>query len=163
MTFVHLHVHSEYSFLDGACRLRELVARAKELGMPALALTEHEGLHGAVEFYQLARQAGIKPIIGCEVNLAPNFHLLLLVKNRKGYENLVQLVTRAHLSGVYHQPRADYNLNIPDYPQQEKTRLERELLSISLGGHPLDKYQWIFNRHQIKRPTSSRKSNRGAG
>ena len=99
MTFVHLHVHSEYSFLDGACRLRELVARAREFSMPALALTDHGGLHGAVEFYQLAREAGIKPIIGCEIYLAPSFHLVLLAKNLKGYENLVKLVSRSHLEG----------------------------------------------------------------
>lgn len=107
MTFVHLHVHSEYSFLDGACRLGDLVARAREFSMPAVALTDHGGLHGAIEFYQLARQAGIKPIIGCEVCLVPNFHLVLLAKNRHGYENLVQLVNRSHLESRYHKPRVD--------------------------------------------------------
>jgi len=110
MTFVHLHVHSEYSFLDGACGLNDLVSRAGELGMPALALTDHEGLHGAIEFYQLARKAGIKPIIGCEVTLYPNFHLVLLAKNRCGYENLVYLVSRAHLGGTYQKPRMDKEL-----------------------------------------------------
>lgn len=104
MTFVHLHVHSEYSFLDGACRLREIVARAKASSMPALALTDHGGLYGAIEFYQLARESGIKPIIGTEICLAPYFHLILLVKNRKGYENLVQLVSRSHLKSLYHKP-----------------------------------------------------------
>ncbi|NLI94098.1 MAG: DNA polymerase III subunit alpha [Peptococcaceae bacterium] len=122
MTFVHLHVHSEYSFLDGACRLKNLVSRARELRMPALALTDHGGLHGAVEFYQLARENGIKPIIGCEVYLTPgsrlekakeqrkNYHLILLAKNRKGYENLVQLVSRSHLEGFYYKPRIDWEL-----------------------------------------------------
>lgn len=110
MTFVHLHVHSEYSFLDGACRLTNLVRRAKELRMPALALTDHGGLHGAVEFYQLARENGIKPIIGCEVYLTPNYHLILLAKNHKGYENLVQLVSRSYLEGYYYKPRIDWEL-----------------------------------------------------
>lgn len=107
MSFVHLHVHSEYSFLDGACRLGELVARAKALAMPALALTDHGGLHGAIEFYQLAREAGIKPILGCEIYLAPDFHLVLLAKNRQGYENLVQLVSRAHLAGLEQKPMVE--------------------------------------------------------
>ncbi|AGL00566.1 DNA polymerase III subunit alpha [Desulfoscipio gibsoniae] len=110
MTFVHLHTHSEYSFLDGACRLGELVSRAGEFSMPALALTDHGGLHGAIEFYQLARQAGIKPIIGCEVYLAPDFHLVLLAKNHAGYENLVQLVSRSHLKGLEHKPKVDKNM-----------------------------------------------------
>ncbi|SFG41387.1 DNA polymerase-3 subunit alpha [Desulfotomaculum arcticum] len=110
MTFVHLHTHSEYSFLDGACRLRELAARAGELSMPALALTDHGGLHGAIEFCQLARQAGIKPIIGCEIYLAPDFHLVLLAKNRTGYENLVQLVSRSHLERLDYKPRVDKDM-----------------------------------------------------
>lgn len=122
MTFVHLHVHSEYSFLDGTCRLKNLVRRAKELRMPALALTDHGGLHGTVEFYQLARENGIKPIIGCEVYLTPgsrlekakeqkkNYHLILLAKNRKGYKNLVQLVSRSYLEGFYYKPRIDWEL-----------------------------------------------------
>lgn len=122
MSFVHLHVHSEYSFLDGACRLKNLVARAKELGMPALALTDHGGMHGAIEFYQLAKEAGVKPIIGCEVYVAPgnrftktkeaqgNFHLTLLARNFKGYQNLVKLVSRSHLEGFYHKPRVDKEL-----------------------------------------------------
>lgn len=110
MTFVHLHTHSEYSFFDGACRLGELVARAGEFSMPALALTDHGGLHGAIEFYQLARQAGIKPIIGCEIYIAQNYHLVLLAKNRTGYENLVQLVSQAHLDGPAHKPRVDKDM-----------------------------------------------------
>lgn len=122
MDFAHLHVHSEYSFLDGACRLRELVDRARDFGMCALALTDHGGLHGAIEFYQLARESGIKPIIGCEVYLASgkrdqksredqrNYHLTLLAKNRKGYENLVQMVSRSHTEGFYHKPRVDAEL-----------------------------------------------------
>ena len=120
-TFVHLHVHSEYSLLDGACRIPELTQRAAELKMPALALSDHGNLFGAVEFYQECRKAGIKPIIGCEVYLAPgsrfdrkansakeaSTHFLLLAKNETGYKNLVKLVSTAHLDGMYYKPRID--------------------------------------------------------
>ena len=111
--FVHLHVHSEYSLLDGACRIPELAARAAELKMPALALSDHGNLFGAIEFYKECRKAGIKPIIGCEVYLAPgsrstdksatpkeaSTHFLLLAKNEAGYFNLLKLVSAAHLEG----------------------------------------------------------------
>ena len=120
-TFVHLHVHSEYSLLDGACRIPELAARAAELKMPALALSDHGNLFGAIEFYKECRAAGIKPIIGCEVYLAPgsrldrkansakeaSTHFLLLAKNETGYRNLVKLVSAAHLEGMYYKPRID--------------------------------------------------------
>ncbi|MDR1191722.1 MAG: DNA polymerase III subunit alpha [Verrucomicrobiales bacterium] len=119
--FVHLHVHTEYSLLDGACRIPELVRRARELAMPALAVTDHGNLFGAIEFYQAADQAGVKPIIGCEMYMAPgkradqtsrdgrdpNHHLLLLAENEAGYRNLVKLVSLAHLEGVYFTPRID--------------------------------------------------------
>ena len=120
-TFVHLHVHSEYSLLDGACRIPELAQRAAELKMPALALSDHGNLFGAIEFYKECRAAGIKPIIGCEVYLAPgdrrerkansakeaSTHFLLLAKNETGYKNLVKLVSMAHLEGMYYKPRID--------------------------------------------------------
>ncbi len=120
--FVHLHCHSEYSLLDGACRMPELAARAKELGQPALALTDHGNLYGAIEFYEAAKEEGIKPIVGCEVYISPgdrfekkaaaggkdaNFHLLLLARNLEGYRNLIHLVTAAHLESVYYKPRID--------------------------------------------------------
>jgi DNA polymerase-3 subunit alpha len=119
--FVHLHVHSEYSLLDGACRIPELAQRAAELKMPALALTDHGNLFGAIEFYQGCLAAGIKPIIGCEVYLAPgdmedrkanspkeaSTHFLLLAKNEAGYHNLLKLVSLAHLKGQYYKPRID--------------------------------------------------------
>lgn len=123
MNFTHLHVHSHYSLLDGLAKIDELVAKTKELGMQALALTDHGNLHGAVEFFKKAKAAGIKPIIGSEVYLAtesmhlrrPNiddkqYHLVLLVKNKTGYENLVKLVTYAHLDGFYYKPRIDHKL-----------------------------------------------------
>jgi DNA polymerase-3 subunit alpha len=120
--FTHLHVHTEYSLLDGMCRIPQLVARAKELGMDSLAVTDHGAMYGAIEFYQAAREAGIKPIIGCEVYIAPgsrhdrnttdrnNYHLILLAKNHTGYQNLIQLTTKAHLEGFYYKPRVDKEL-----------------------------------------------------
>ena len=120
-TFVHLHVHSEYSLLDGACRIPELAQRAAELKMPALALSDHGNLFGAIEFYKECRKVGVKPIIGCEVYLAPgsrfdrkansakeaSTHFLLLAKDETGYQNLVKLVSAAHLEGMYYKPRID--------------------------------------------------------
>jgi DNA polymerase-3 subunit alpha len=123
--FVHLHTHSEYSLLDGLSRITDLVARAKELEMPALALTDHGALYGAIDFYVTASQAGIKPIIGVETYIARNsrfdrdprieghgkpFHLVLLAKDFTGYQNLVSLVTAAHLDGYYYRPRMDKEL-----------------------------------------------------
>ncbi len=123
--FVHLHTHSEYSLLDGLSRVSDLVARAKELGMPALALTDHGALYGAIDFYVAATQAGVKPIIGVETYVARTnrferdprveghgkpFHLVLLAKDFTGYQNLVALVTAAHLEGYYYRPRIDKDL-----------------------------------------------------
>src|SRR6266480_240925 len=120
--FVHLHLHSEYSLLDGACRLDRLMEKAHELAMPALALTDHGVLYGAIDFYQAARQKGIKPIIGCEVYVAPGsrlekkttsggrdvyHHLVLLARDEAGYKNLIKLATAAHLEGYYYKPRID--------------------------------------------------------
>ena len=120
--FTHLHVHTEYSLLDGLSRITPLVQRAKELGMDSLAITDHGGLYGAIEFYSACREAGIKPIIGCEVYVAdgsrhsktpadksPN-HLTLLAKNDTGYHNLIKLVTKANLEGFYYKPRIDREL-----------------------------------------------------
>ena len=118
--FVHLHVHSEFSLLDGACRIKDLVAKAKKCNMPALALTDHGVMYGVIQFYKEAVANQIKPIIGCEVYVAPQSrkdksngkkespsHLILLVKNKKGYQNLLQLVTKSFLEGFYYKPRID--------------------------------------------------------
>jgi DNA polymerase III subunit alpha len=118
--FTHLHVHSHYSLLDGLAKIDELLDRAQELGMNSLAITDHGVLYGAIEFYEKARKKGIKPIIGCEMYLAPNgrknkrpkiddvrHHLILLSKNETGYKNLMKLVTLAHLEGFYYKPRID--------------------------------------------------------
>ncbi|MFH0929741.1 MAG: DNA polymerase III subunit alpha [Candidatus Moraniibacteriota bacterium] len=121
--FTHLHVHSHYSLLDGLAKIDELLDRAKELGMDSLALTDHGVLYGAIEFYEKAKKKGIKPIIGCEMYLAPNglamkrakiddarHHLILLAKNKMGYKNLLKLVSIAHLEGFYYKPRVDKEL-----------------------------------------------------
>ena len=123
--FVHLHVHSEYSLLDGAAQLEKLVAKAKELRFPAIALTDHGNLFGAIDFYIAAQKAGVKPILGCELYVAPGGrrergsqdggyeganHLTVLVRNRTGYRNLVKLVSRAFLEGFYYKPRVDREL-----------------------------------------------------
>ncbi|MDD3481135.1 MAG: DNA polymerase III subunit alpha [Patescibacteria group bacterium] len=121
--FVHLHVHTHYSLLDGMCKIPQLLDRAKEYGMPAVAITDHGTMYGAIEFLKEARERGIKPIIGCEMYVAPRGmtdktpkidanpgHLVLLVKNKKGYENLIKMVTEAHLTGYYYKPRIDKEL-----------------------------------------------------
>jgi DNA polymerase-3 subunit alpha len=116
--FVHLHVHSEYSILDGACRIPELAARAAELQMPAVALTDHGSLAGAVELYREAGKAGIKPIIGCEAYVADDrraqkkgyAHLTLLAESNEGYANLIKLASAGFLEGYYYKPRVDWEL-----------------------------------------------------
>ena len=117
--FAHLHTHSEYSLLDGLCRIPDLIQHAREQGFGALALTDHGSLHGAVDFYREAREAGIKPIIGVEGYVAPNgrtsrqpgdkqpYHLVLLARNDEGYHNLLKLVSIGHLEGFYYRPRMD--------------------------------------------------------
>ncbi|MDP3061691.1 MAG: DNA polymerase III subunit alpha, partial [Chloroflexota bacterium] len=120
--FTHLHVHTEYSLLDGLSRIHQLVGRAKELGMTALAITDHGNLYGAIDFYSQCAAAGVKPIIGCEVYVAPEsrhsktpadkspHHLTLLAKSNAGYKNLIKLVTLANLEGFYYKPRIDREL-----------------------------------------------------
>ena len=123
MAFVHLHVHSEYSLLDGACRLDGLISRAKELGQTAVAVTDHGVMYGLVEFYKAAKRAGIKPILGCEAYVAArtrhdrqhgidsgNHHLVLLCENETGYANLVRLISAAWTEGFYSKPRVDREL-----------------------------------------------------
>ncbi len=123
MSFVHLHVHTEYSLLDGACRIDQIMERVKELGQSAIAITDHGVMYGCIDFYKAAKAAGIKPIIGCEVYVARRgmddrihgidndpYHLVLLCENRKGYENLCYLVSQAFIHGFYGKPRVDLNL-----------------------------------------------------
>ena len=123
MSFVHLHVHTEYSLLDGACRISGMMDRVKELGQNAIAITDHGVMYGCIDFYKAAKAAGIKPIIGCEVYLTRRrmedrvhgidndpYHLVLLCENRKGYENLCMLVSEAFTHGFYGKPRVDLEL-----------------------------------------------------
>ncbi len=122
MSFVHLHVHTEYSLLDGLSKIKNLVSTVKEMGMNSIAITDHGVMYGAVEFYKTCTKAGIKPIIGCETYLAPNGHLdkstsnrrnqhlILLAKNQQGYQNLMRLVSTAHIEGYYYKPRIDWEL-----------------------------------------------------
>ena len=123
MSFVHLHVHTEYSLLDGACRINGMMERVKELGQDAIAITDHGVMYGCIDFYKAAKAAGIKPIIGCEVYVARRtmedrvhgidnkpYHLILLCKDRTGYENLCLLVSEAHIRGFYGKPRIDLEL-----------------------------------------------------
>jgi DNA polymerase-3 subunit alpha len=121
--FVHLHQHSEWSLLDGACRVRDMPSRAAALGMKALAITDHGAMHGVLDFYQACETSGVKPIIGCEVYVAPRsrrekdgqvdkdpYHFVLLARDATGYRNLVRLVSRAQLEGFYYKPRVDREL-----------------------------------------------------
>src|ERR1700730_5483231 len=122
-SFVHLHLHTEYSLLDGAIRMKELMKKAAEFKMPAVAMTDHGNLFGAIEFYQEATHAGVKPIIGCEAYIAPRshkdrsssmresaYHFTLLAQNEAGYRNLVKLISTAHLDGFHYRPRIDKEL-----------------------------------------------------
>src|SRR5918999_1440003 len=116
--FVHLHVHSEFSILDGACRIPDLAARAAELEMPAVALTDHGSLAGAVQLYREAGKQGVKPLVGCEVYVADDrrtqrkgyAHLTLLAESNEGYANLIKLASAGFLEGYYYKPRVDWEL-----------------------------------------------------
>ncbi|NLE25738.1 MAG: DNA polymerase III subunit alpha, partial [Clostridiaceae bacterium] len=121
--FVHLHLHTEYSLLDGACRIKDVAKRAKELNMHSLAVTDHGSMYGVIDFYKACKKEGIKPILGCEIYTAPRTyldkdprqdsdqgHLILLAKNNTGYKNLMKLVSIAYIEGFYYKPRIDYKL-----------------------------------------------------
>ncbi len=124
MSFAHLHVHTEYSLLDGSCKIKELISRAKELGMKNIAITDHGNMYGVIDFYRAARDAGINPVIGCEVYVAPGSrfdreiskgeerynHLVLLAENNQGYANLMKIVSLGFTEGFYYKPRVDYEV-----------------------------------------------------
>ncbi|MGC6177524.1 DNA polymerase III subunit alpha [Lacrimispora sp. 38-1] len=124
MAFTHLHVHTEYSLLDGSCKIKELTARAKELGMDSMAVTDHGVMYGVIDFYRAAKDAGIKPIIGCEVYVTSGsrfdrelaggedryYHLVLLAENNQGYQNLMKIVSKGFVDGFYYKPRVDYEV-----------------------------------------------------
>ena len=121
--FVHLHLHSEYSLLDGACRIRDIPKMAREMGHSAVTITDHGVLYGAVAFYKACMEEGVRPIIGCEVYVARrsmadrereydsgSYHLILLCKNETGYKNLIYLVSKGFTDGFYGKPRIDHIL-----------------------------------------------------
>ena len=124
MNFTHLHVHTEYSLLDGSSKIKEITARAKELGMDSMAITDHGVMYGVIDFYRAAKEAGIKPVLGCEVYVAPGsrfdkqpgesesryYHLVLLAENNQGYKNLMKIVSRGFTEGFYYKPRVDYEV-----------------------------------------------------
>ncbi len=124
MAFTHLHVHTEYSLLDGSSKIKELAARAKELGMDSLAITDHGVMYGVIDFYRACREVGVKPIIGCEVYVSPGsrfdretvsgedryYHLVLLAENNQGYQNLMKIVSKGFVEGFYYKPRVDYEV-----------------------------------------------------
>ena len=124
MAFTHLHVHTEYSLLDGSSKIKELVDRAKELGMDSMAITDHGVMYGVIDLYRAARAVGIKPIIGCEVYVAPGsrfdresssgedryYHLILLAENNQGYQNLMKIVSKGFVDGFYYKPRVDLEI-----------------------------------------------------
>ena len=124
MAFTHLHVHTEYSLLDASSKIKELTARAKELGMDSLAITDHGVMYGVIDFYRAAKEAGIKPIIGCEIYVAPGsrfdrenvngedryYHLILLAENNVGYQNLMKIVSKGFVEGFYYKPRVDFEV-----------------------------------------------------
>lgn len=123
VNFTHLHIHTEYSILDGACRIKPLIKHVKELGQTAIAITDHGVMHGCIDFYKACKAEGIKPIIGCEVYVAPRtrfdkvhgldnqrYHLVLLAKNENGYKNLIKLVSAAWTEGFYTKPRIDHDI-----------------------------------------------------
>ncbi|MCD8301049.1 MAG: PHP domain-containing protein, partial [Clostridiales bacterium] len=124
MSFVHLHVHTEYSLLDGSNKISEYVDRVKELGMDSAAITDHGVMYGVIDFYKAARKAGIRPILGCEVYVAPGsrfdreqskgddryYHLVLLAENNTGYANLMKLVSKGFIDGYYYKPRVDMEI-----------------------------------------------------
>ena len=125
MAFTHLHTHTEYSLLDGSSKIKELVRRAKDLGMDSLAITDHGVMYGVIDFYRAAKEVGIKPILGCEVYVAPGsrfdrenrensgdryYHLILLAENNIGYANLMKIVSKGFVEGFYYKPRIDIEL-----------------------------------------------------
>ena len=124
MAFTHLHVHTEYSLLDGSNKVKECVKRVKELGMDSCAITDHGVMYGVINFYRAAREAGINPILGCEVYVAPGsrfdkeagsgedryYHLVLLAENNTGYANLMKIVSKGHTEGFYYKPRVDLEI-----------------------------------------------------
>jgi len=169
MEMVHLHVHSQYSMQDGLCSLNDLIKQANKFKMKAVALTDHDGLYGAIQFYKKAKSAGIKPIIGCEIRIKDNlksnqtYHLILLVKNKEGYSNLCQIITRAHLSNPGSIPAtekeilAKYSKGIIGLSGCDKGEIPLLLLQkkTEQGGKVACWYQQVFGKENFYLELSS--------
>ena len=166
VAFTHLHVHTEYSLLDASSKIKELTARAKELGMDSLAITDHGVMYGVIDFYRAARENGIKPIIGCEIYVAPGsrfdreagsgedryYHMILLAENNTGYQNLMKIVSKGFVEGFYYKPRVD----------DEVLRTYHEgiiALSACLAGE-IPRYLSVSYTHLRAHETASRRSGR---
>jgi len=147
MSFVHLHLHTEYSLLDGLTKIKKLIAAVKEMDMPSCAITDHGAMYGAIEFYKNCQKNNVKPIIGCEVYISPKSrfdktaesrranHLILLAKNLPGYKNLMKLVSIAHLEGFYYKPKIDWEA-LEKYHQGlicTSACIEGEIASLIIG------------------------------
>lgn len=183
--FTHLHVHTEYSLLDGASKIHELVAYAKELGMDSLAITDHGAMYGAVEFYQECTKAGIKPIIGCEVYLSKGshleknnrgmYHLILLAENDTGYHNLMKIVSIGQLEGFYYKPRVDKDVlhtyhegiiclsacvagEVPQMILQDNLEGARRCIQEYIDIFGKENYFWKFRTTTLMRSTRSARS-----
>ena len=171
MSFVHLHVHTEYSLLDGSNKIKEYVSRVKELGMNSAAITDHGVMYGVIEFYRAAKAAGIKPILGCEVYVAPGsrldkapgmtddryYHLVLLAENQKGYENLTKIVSKGFVEGYYYKPRVDMEV-LEEYHEgiialsaclagEVQKNLQRGMYQEAVAA--AKRYEEIFGKHNF--------------
>ena len=154
MAFTHLHVHTEYSLLDGSSKIGELAARAKELGMDSMAITDHGVMYGVIDFYRAARAAGVKPIIGCEVYVSPGsrfdretvhgedryYHLVLLAENNTGYQNLMKIVSKGFVDGFYYKPRIDVKSR--DTWKKVSTRTRRRLQNATWRSSVMATISW---------------------
>lgn len=187
MSFVHLHTHTEYSLLDGASKIKNLIARAKELSMPAISITDHGTMYGVIDFYKEAKKQNIKPIIGCEVYITSgkrqdrntqekenSYHLILLAENNQGYHNLLRLVSIGHLEGFYYKPRIDKEVlkkysagliclsaclagEIPSYILDNNISMARKTIEEYIEIFGKDNYFIEIQNHYLEEQTTSNK------
>lgn len=169
MSFTHLHVHTEYSLLDGSNKIKEYVARVKELGMNSAAITDHGVMYGVIDFYREAKAAGINPILGCEVYVAPGsrfdreagsgddryYHLVLLAENNTGYSNLTKIVSKGFTEGFYYKPRVDMEV-------LEKYHEGIIALSACLAGEVQNIWCVVCTKKQCVPPDATKEFSEGA-
>ena len=166
MSFTHLHVHTEYSLLDGSNKIKEYVARVKELGMNSAAITDHGVMYGVIDFYREAKAAGINPILGCEVYVAPGsrfdreagsgddryYHLVLLAENNTGYSNLTKIVSKGFTEGFYYKPRVDMEV---------LEKYHEGIIALSGRRSPKISGAWYVRRSSVCRQTLRRNFRKG--